>query len=58
MLNLDVIVDEVESIVIKKLKSDGLREDKENITNLIADLKMEKGDELKNKLIKLNTNVV
>eukprot|EP00347_Sterkiella_histriomuscorum_P024480 403330967 len=58
LINLEYIIEEIESIVIKKLKCDDVKEDKETITNLIADLKIDKGDELKQKLRKLNRNVI
>lgn len=38
------IISEIESIVIKKVKIDGKKEDKENITDFIADLMCEEGD--------------
>eukprot|EP00347_Sterkiella_histriomuscorum_P017940 403347401 len=58
MLNLECIIEEIESIVIKKLKCDDIKEQNETITNLIGDLKTKKGDELKQKLRKLNRNVI
>eukprot|EP00347_Sterkiella_histriomuscorum_P007511 403348639 len=58
MLNLEAIIQEIETIVIKKVKCNGEQEAGETITTLIADLKTDKGDELKTKLRKISRNVI